>query len=151
MTKQWPAVLSHQLPQRAPLLPTALMHMRKPAMGLRMTELVLHQRQSRLLGQKGLHAGGKHPGGSPLQPLWLAEGRGQRAGRAQAGVEAELRLLLPEQLSSHLGGQLLEALLASGVDPHRDRLDRVSMARPCSLAEIESSLSVVVAFMVVFA
>ena len=115
---------------RTLLAPTALTHMRKPAMRLRMTELVPHPRQSRLLGQEGLHAGGKHLDGSPPQPPWLAEGRGQQAGRAQAGVEAELRLLLLGQLSSHLGGQLLEALLASGVGRHRDRLGRISLARP---------------------
>lgn len=87
-------------------------------LSLRLIRLVLHRRQSRLCRRDGSHVGGKHLGDSPPPFLWLVEGRGQQAEREQAGVGAELQLLLLEQLSNRPGGQLLEALLASGVDRH---------------------------------
>ena len=141
-TKRWHAVLNHLLPHRTPHLLTVLMHMLRPVLSpvlslvlspvlsLRLIKLALHQRRIRLLRQEGLLVGGKHLDGSPPPLLWLVEGRGQQAGRVQAGVGAEVRPLLLEQLSSHLGGQPLEALLANGVDRRLDCLVGVSVSRP---------------------
>ena len=127
--QQWPAVLNHPLPHRTPLLPTALAHVLRPVLSLRLIKLALHQRQSRKSRQNELRAGGKHPDGSPPRLLWLVEGRGQQARRVQAGVGVERQLLLLEQLNSHPGGQLLEALLASVADHDHNFLVEVSVSR----------------------
>lgn len=125
-TKGGPAGLNHLPPLRSLPLPTALLHMLRLAPSLKMKKslVVLHQRWSRLLKQGGVHshhAGGKHPSGGPLQPLWLVKRREQQAGGVQAGAGAEGRLL-QGQLSSHLGGRPPEPLPANDVDHHPDKL-----------------------------